>query len=319
MVREKDVEGLEEYFEWLEEWVNLAEELEEEEEKLAGEEPGERSKEVQIAKHMVEVFRVMLEVRSIEARIRETTQDPDEARKKLLNILLFEKKDLGDRLDKLKPAPYLDRINICQYKYPQGPTILENWLKVEALGFLDLIKLQEERHKIYDQLIKEKGSASSEDLPDRLKQNLKDVSDEGFELIGHHRAAKVARNYYDLKPPFVRRDVKIPEYIKKLYAESRWSYVFQNYNACVALCRAIVECVVKEKTGREKKSRIELRKDLERANRNKLISVSAVWIAEHVILPANRVLHAGQVLKKERALKVVEKTKDFLEGIYKEG
>ena len=211
----------------------------------------------------------------------------------------------------------MDRINIAECSFDSSPKLYDGLLERSSEEF-DIRKerayeIEKEMNKLGDK----KGHASSEDLPEHLKYDLVSMDAEGHSVLGCDRSEKIAINYYELYPPLVKYGVKIPKHIKEIYAESRWCYVFQCYSAAAALSRAIMELAIKDKLGYDKESSIgSSAKYLDALYGKKIISRPVHSIGKDVILEANKVMHSGKMVGKKQTLKVVEKTKEFLEAIY---
>lgn len=206
----------------------------------------------------------------------------------------------------------LDRINIVVSSSNDfGRKLYKDGLAASD-NYYDKIS---ERNKLFWELAGRMKSGSSLDLPEHL-QNVPDPREAANELIDE-RLGDIVSNYYGLTPAFVKNTVEIPDQLKKIYAESRWCFVFQNYCASVALCRTIVELAFKIKTGKDLDYRLtRLGTQLDGAARLNVIPEEAAWIARHVIFPANSVLHQGKLMDRESAFKVIDRTVDFLEIVF---
>ncbi len=183
--------------------------------------------------------------------------------------------------------------------------------------------------RIYDAILKAQGTIKNDTFfwgePGRNDGILDLDEDDDYidpyadlRNILRKRVNDSAINYHKLRPPFVKHG-RIPEAAKKLYSESRWCYIFQNYSAAVALSRTILELSLKDRFEKFIDIRIGTAKQwLNMAYKNKKISKQVFCIGKDVILEANDVLHDGKTIDEERALEVIEQTKDFLEQIYKD-
>jgi len=76
-----------------------------------------------------------------------------------------------------------------------------------------------------------------------------------FYESGLHWPGVWARNMFKLVPPFVKQGVKIPENLKNLYKESRYCFIFEQFNAAVVLSRSIIELALKKKIGSQMESK----------------------------------------------------------------
>ncbi len=124
-------------------------------------------------------------------------------------------------------------------------------------------------------------------------------------------------NYYELIPPFVHPQTKIPENLLKLYSESRWCYVYQLYGACLALSRSIIEVVLDSEYPKKEKSWTMMESLNLFVVGQKLSSDCRDQLKSKVIKPANAVLHEGKVVKRGEAFEAIVVMKKFLEIIYK--
>jgi len=119
-------------------------------------------------------------------------------------------------------------------------------------------------------------------------------------------------NYYTLKPPYVSSDAKIPDNIRNIYHESRWCFVFCQYNASIVLSRTIIETVLQQKLKDERsiKDLIDVARD-----RN-VITIGMRWKLNKVRLIANKILHKADVLTKKEALSTLDSVLEFIEEMY---
>ncbi len=124
-------------------------------------------------------------------------------------------------------------------------------------------------------------------------------------------------NYYELIPPFVHPQTRIPENLLKMYSESRWCYVYQLYGACLALSRAIIEVVSDNEYPKEKKNWTMMESLDLLVLVQKLSSDCRDQLRSKVIKPANAVLHDGKAVKSNEAFEAIVIMKEFLEIIYK--
>jgi len=253
---------------------------------------------------MMLLNRHLEEVNSITKEVKKKEKDPHQIEIKVKDrcdntkSIFWIKNLLGHELRDI------DRINIAVFSLDWSPSLYnaivqtsrEKYEKIEKDGSLELV-IDGEPIGLYETL-------------DTL----------GSDLLNNNgdRIENAARNYYKLIPPYIDSCVKIPEHIKKLYAESRWCYVLQNYCAAVTLCRSILELSIKHKFGYDRDSSIgSVSRYLDTAFERKIISETAYDIAKDVILRANKVLHSGKIIREKQALDVVEKTKVFFEEIFR--
>jgi len=127
------------------------------------------------------------------------------------------------------------------------------------------------------------------------------------------RRGDFLRNYYRLKPPYVKPDSNIPEGIKNICHESRWSYVYGQYSASIALSRTIIETVLKQKFNIEGNH---LAAIIDEALKKGFISKQAKWEANGIRILANQILHSANVASEEQARKSLSHILNFIEEIY---
>ena len=195
------------------------------------------------------------------------------------------KNESGEKLSELKRLlSEIDRINIREFVDKNLADLMEDWIKWDNKQFPEL------------------------DADDQC------VFFMNSEL---HSPEIWANNMFKLVPPFVKQGVKIPENLKKLYAESRRCFIYQQYNAAIVLSRSIIEVGLKKKIGLPLES-----KDwtagvvLEKALEKKMIKDSLYWIGKKVITKADKVLHQGENVEYQETLNALEHTKEFLEELF---
>ncbi len=125
---------------------------------------------------------------------------------------------------------------------------------------------------------------------------------------------KFLENYYKLTPPYVQSGVKIPQGIKDICHESRWSFVYGQYSASISLSRTVVETILKNRFNLEGK----LKEIIETAKQKKFISNQSAWKANKVRVLANRVLHEARPSTEEEAKNALDHVLNFMEEIYLE-
>ena len=121
-----------------------------------------------------------------------------------------------------------------------------------------------------------------------------------------------AKNYFKLIPPYVKVGTRIPEKIKNIYHESRWCFVFGQYSATVAMCRTVIETVLKAKYNLLG----DLNEIVTTAKKRQLISDETAWNANKVRTLANKILHKGNQATEKEAKNAIDHTLGFLEEIY---
>jgi len=240
---------------------------------------------------------------------------PDKVRSLANEFFLNRKKykAIMSRLRELYNS--FDRINIAEYAISNES--IEWYGELLNNEYNEVFK-NEERYEVWlesEEVKKQAKKQGGVTVPPELYGKMfEDVGDRLFDI---HRRIKAGKNYFDLYPPIVTQEVKIPHHVKKLFAESRLCFVYQNYCAAVSLSRAIMELAIKDKFGYDKNESIgSTSKYLDEAFNKKLISSEVHKISKDVILKANKVMHSGKMVKQKQALDVVEKTKGFLENMY---
>lgn len=193
-----------------------------------------------------------------------------------------EKQEKQIELDKLLRS--IDRIHVREYKNNKLARAIEGLLKDDN----DIFQL--------------------EDLDDQI--------DAGINL-GMFYPAVYACNMYKLVPPFVRHGVQIPEKMKSLYAESRYCFISEQYNAAIVLSRAIIELALKIKIGLpEESKKWTAGVTLERAREVKIIDEKSARIADEIIKNGDWILHRAKNATEEESLKALDHTKKVLEVLF---
>ena len=230
----------------------------------------------------------------------------DKIRDKVIRILFLDKK-FREKFDKFQTLMrYFDRINFAEYE-EDDPRVY-NWSLYTGSEYCGGLMDDDE---ICQEALEKRGKSDPNIFIGRP------LDAEGLELIGWDALERAAINYYLLHPPLIKKGLKIPEHVKKLFAESRWCFVLQQYCAAVALSRTIIELAIKDKYGNDKeKERWAASWCLKNAKDDGIISEDVFLIGNDINKTANKVMHAGKMVEWKNALMVVEKTKDFLEGIY---
>ena len=131
---------------------------------------------------------------------------------------------------------------------------------------------------------------------------LEDVWDElKNEIIEYHKKQELIdedlflENYYSLDPPYVKIGGKIPDGIRRICHESRWCYVYGQYNATVVLSRSLIETILKDKLKIEKWEKVNIKKLIGNAEHKKIISENVAKKAQEIREFANNILHRRSV------------------------
>jgi len=125
--------------------------------------------------------------------------------------------------------------------------------------------------------------------------------------------------YYHLSPPFVRPNSNIPEKIIELYMETRWCYIYEQFNACITLSRALIESIAKAffSLTRDENENYPLAKVINFIQKTENITPECRNTLKGVVYKANSVLHEGQLTSEEEALNAINATKLFIEEIFR--
>jgi len=140
------------------------------------------------------------------------------------------------------------------------------------------------------------------------------------EILDYHQDGELidrgsfARRYFQLVPPYVKTGTVIPEGIKDIYHESRWCFVYGQYNASLALCRTIVETVLRTKYNLPED--LNIKGLIITAKERGLISGKTKWNTNKVRLFANEILHKAKPISEKEAKDAIDYTLFFLEEIY---
>jgi len=124
-------------------------------------------------------------------------------------------------------------------------------------------------------------------------------------------------NMEAMAPLFVK--VGIPNWMHKRYIEAIYAYVYGFFSASSALCRSIVESILKDKVlpkaGPERQ--YNLNELLEFAAKYNLLTPYAVTLAHGVRIKGNIVMHeVKEEISEKEAYRVIKYTKEFIEMIY---
>ncbi len=123
-------------------------------------------------------------------------------------------------------------------------------------------------------------------------------------------------NYYDLKPPYVKKGTHIPNGLKDICNEARFCYVYGQYSACVALSRTVLEIVLKDKLSILETEKICFSMLLDKAKTSSAISKGAYYRAKKIIGCANDILHKAKTVERRFAYGALDHLVEFLEEIY---
>lgn len=121
--------------------------------------------------------------------------------------------------------------------------------------------------------------------------------------------------------PLLVKGAGIPDWLHKRYTEAAYAYVYGFFNASVALCRSIIEGILKTKL--ESKGIPVRGKTLEdllaMSKKAGIAGDRAKWFADYVREMGNSVLHEtcnNRSIHAKKALNVIGTTKDFIEHMY---
>jgi len=232
-----------------------------------------------------------------------------------LEVQLNEKMRTGDKdpfFGFIKESNFLlveDKI-----KYERKMTRLEKKLD-ELLYKLNRIEIRETLkglEHVKDLTALRKGSFQLDEVWDEL----------GEKIIDYHiKEGLVDRdifieNYYRLEPPYVKIGTEIPKGIKKICEESRWCYVYEQYNATIVLSRSIIETILKDKLGRNKIRNLNAKQIIDHAAYKEIISENVSGEAHNIRKQANEILHKAKVATRQEAKSALDYILIFLQEIY---
>jgi hypothetical protein len=230
-----------------------------------------------------EFFNLLKEILDIEETFGSDNQPPlrivhPEEKKKQLE------KRRAELLDKYMVFLIeLDRVRIREAPYPMNHLV--DFLQGHAYCSLDI-------NTAWDNY--------SQDILDYHQDN---------ELIDRGR---FVRNYFKLTPPYIKVGTRIPEGIQNIYHESRWCFVYGQYNAAVALCRTVIETVLRTKFHLYG----DLNEVIKTAKERRLISDKTQWHANGVRILANKILHQAETISEKEAKDAIGYILVFLQEIY---
>jgi hypothetical protein len=282
----------------------------------------EKSKEEEMLELAMEAGQI---IKNAVVHIQQTEKDPSKVTQQV-NQFMQTDIPFNKNQARIRALQHqIDRINILECASPDLSPLWRRGLKMqnEYFEYLQDIQRQDEA---WEQESRQDRNWEpwhegclrryiGKERPSELAND--SLQERGKELF-EERVKSAVLNYYEMTPPFVRRDVKIPAKLKDLYAESRWCYVLQLYRASVVLCRSIIEYSLKYKAGIDVDSSIgSIEKYLDSSFYNmRNISKEAHQIGHEVRKLANKVMHAGKDIQKTKALEAIDRTKDFLEDLF---
>ena len=121
--------------------------------------------------------------------------------------------------------------------------------------------------------------------------------------------------------PLLVKGAGIPDWLHKRYTEAAYAYVYGFFNASVALCRSIIEGILKNRL--ESKGVPIRGKTLEDllsiAKKAGIAGDHAIWFGDFVRQMGNSVLHEtcnSRSIHAKKALNVIGTTKEFIEHMY---
>ena len=108
----------------------------------------------------------------------------------------------------------------------------------------------------------------------------------------------------------------VPKGIKKICEESRWCYVYEQYNATIVLSRSIIETILKDKLGRNKIRNLNAKQIIDHAAYKEIISENVSGEAHNIRKQANEILHKAKVATRQEAKSALDYILIFLQEIY---
>lgn len=121
-------------------------------------------------------------------------------------------------------------------------------------------------------------------------------------------------NWLQLKPAVIFTGRKIPNNIRKVYAESRKCFLFGNYLATIVLSRSVLENILKNKY--DLKNNWTMGELLQKLLETKQITDSPYYLAKRVKDKADQILHRAAGAIREEAKIAIERTNDLIEMFY---
>ena len=249
--------------------------------------------------------------RNGEYRIMTTFKEDEYLLKLIKEIIEIQDKLEPDNDSKIRLVLSVDeRIKLEKQSEELGVKLITK--KIE----LDRIRIRETPHyKAIIDFFRQKGITYG---PIKEEDFDKFWEDNSSEILEFHEETEVLdrgaflRNYFTLIPPYVKVGTNIPEEIQNIYHESRWCFVYKQYSAVIALSRAVIETVLKNKYHLEGK----LNDIIEEAENRKLISPGTAWNAHRVRTIANDTLHKAKPTTEDQAKDAINYTLRFLEEIF---
>jgi len=217
--------------------------------------------------------------------------EPDNNSKIKLVLSVDERKKLEDQWEELSRKLSTTKIELDRIRIRETP---------HHRAIIDMFRITTVHNPIKEENFNEFWKNHYEEILDFHMDN---------ELL---ERGTFIRNYYKLIPPYVKVGTTIPEGIKNIYHESRWCFVYGQYNAAVAMCRTIIETVLKIKFHLSG----DLNDIIKNAKERCLISGRTKWNANRVRILANKILHRAESISEKEAKDAIGYTLVFLEEIY---
>jgi len=173
--------------------------------------------------------------------------------------------------------------------------------------------------------------------PEGGAKNYIRIAKDTAEAVGNQEAVDIFDNLLSLKyfspddwldrlskaeiGPLLVKGAGIPDWLHKRYKEAAYAYVYGFFNASVALCRSIIEGILKNRL--ESKGVPVRGKSLEdllsMAKKARITGDHAIWFGDFVRRMGNSVLHEtcnSKSIHARKALNVIGTTKEFVEHMY---
>ncbi len=153
----------------------------------------------------------------------------------------------------------------------------------------------------------------------RWFQTLEGESGDLVASLAEHRGwpLAAARNYlFAVAPPFVKGEVEVPVAVERYYGLAGVEFVHGHPEACVALCRAALEGVLKAHLGVRGGDTFSLGAAIDRLSRTRALAGAALKHASIVNAEANRVLHKLGEAREGSAEKAFGSLRAFIEGFF---
>ena len=127
--------------------------------------------------------------------------------------------------------------------------------------------------------------------------------------------------YFNVSPLILSLDSKLPKGIEDRLYEATYCYIYGFYNACIALCRSILEGAFKEKVkgnfpGGKIPDDWKLDEIIKWLGKISYIDKQSTWDIRKIKKQANEILHDLDNVDKKRCRRYIKDTRKLLEELY---